>query len=76
MEVSNDTKHDLIIVTTNILVVDTDCVELTQDSLHKKGKLQGQLIKYYEDLHLQNEFIEVKCEYKVKKVKLIPINAE
>ncbi len=28
-------------------------------SLQKEVKLQGQLTKYYEDLHLQNEFNKV-----------------
>ncbi len=53
--ISSDTK-DLLIDTTNVSVV-LDCVELTQESLQKEVKLQAQLTKYYEDLHLQNEFI-------------------
>ena len=55
--ISSDTK-DLLIDTTNNSVL-LNCVELTQECLQKEVKLQAQLTKYYEDLHLQNEFIKV-----------------
>jgi hypothetical protein len=49
IEIISSDKKD----TTNDSVV-LDCVELTQESLQKEVKLQAQLTKYYEDLHLQN----------------------
>ena len=58
IEIISSDKKDLLIDTTNDSVV-LDCVELTQESLQKEVKLQAQLTKYYEDLHLQNEFIKV-----------------
>jgi hypothetical protein len=53
IEIISSDKKDLLIDTTNDSVV-LDCVELTQESLQKEVKLQAQLTKYYEDLHLQN----------------------